>query len=131
MEETKVNEVKEVKQKPKKELFAISFKTDNLMENRDIKEIMLGKVITRINKDTKEEKTEIGIYELRVNSQVSLNFYFKLLVENDFSESDFKRIEYQDLISKIGSKGTYIDKWLFRGDCLNIKDYVESNLGVK
>lgn len=83
--------------------FLISIKSNNLMENRDIKFLILGK----------KYENKYKIYELRVNSMVNSRFYYNLMVGGDFSESDFKEIDYVNLQDKIISQKSNITDYIF------------------
>jgi hypothetical protein len=104
------------------EYFLISIATDNKMENRDIKNLILGKYGTY----KKDDKEVVGfrIYRLRVNSMVNEEFYFNLLKGGDFSDTDFKEVEFDNLKSEILSSISTVKKCLFSRGCEDLQNYI-------
>ena len=121
MEEEKIEE------EQKTEYFLMLLKTNNLFENRDMSDLILGKYGTF--KD-KENKKKIGyrIYQIKVNSMVNVNFYYKLLLGGDFSDSDFKEVEIDRLKTGILSRKSSVKKWLFNGVCGGLENYIKEIL---
>lgn len=96
--------------------FLISFNTDNFKENKDIAVILLGKHILKTFENGKTEK-EFRIYKLKVNSGVRDTLYFNLLLEDDFSNTDFKVCKLQDLKNYILNNKSMLRNNLFDNDC--------------
>lgn len=127
--EEEIEEVKEeVKnKKPHFEYFAILFGTDNLVENKDINELWLGKY-GKVKIDD-EEKLVYAVYKLKVNSMVNIKFYYKLLVEGDFSNSDFKITDLDEIKTSILSRKAVIKKAVFTRGLADLKNYIREILG--
>lgn len=104
------------------EYFTILMKTNNKLENKDTNDLILGKYDTKNN--------TYKIFKLKVNSGVSINFYHKLLLEDDFCNSDFKEIEIDTLKSQILSSISRVKKWLFNGVCGDLENYINENFGA-
>ena len=121
MEEEKIEE------KQKTEYFLILLGTNNLFENKDMNDLILGKY--GVFKD-KENKEKIGyrIYQIKVNNMVNVNFYYKLLLGGDFSDSDFKEVENDRLKTGILSRKSSVKKWLFNGVCGGLENYIKEIL---
>jgi hypothetical protein len=104
------------------EYFLISMATDNRVENRDIKKIILGKYGTY----KKDDKEVVGfrIYKLRVNSMVDEQFYFDLLKSDDFSDTDFKEVNFDELKSEILCSFSTVKKCLFSRGCEDFENYI-------
>ena len=118
-------EKKEEKQKT--EYFLILLGTNNLFENKDINDLILGKYGVFKDKDNKE-KIGYRIYQIKVNNMVNINFYYKLLLGGDFSDSDFKEVEIDRLKTGILSRKSSVKKWLFNGVCGGLENYITENL---
>lgn len=105
------------------EIFAILFKKDNKKVYGGYNKLMLGKIV-------KNEKGEnkIGIYSLDVNSNVNIKYYYTLLKEGDFSNSNFKVIELEELKKNIENKKDMILKAMFSKKDNEIKDFVKNLL---
>lgn len=104
------------------EYFTILMKTNNKLENKDTNDLILGKYDTKNN--------TYKIFKLKVSSSVSINFYHKLLLEDDFCNSDFKEIEIDTLKSQILSSISRVKKWLFNGGCGDLESYINENFGA-
>ena len=118
-------EKKEEKQKT--EYFLILLGTNNLFENKDINDLILGKYGVFKDKDNKE-KIGYRIYQIKVNNMVNINFYYKLLLGGDFSDSDFKEVEIDRLKTGILSRKSSVKKWLFNGVCGCLENYIKEIL---
>ena len=118
-------EKKEEKQKT--EYFLILLGTNNLFENKDINDLILGKYGVFKDKDNKE-KIGYRIYQIKVNNMVNINFYYKLLLGGDFSDSDFKEVEIDMLKTGILSRKSSVKKWLFNGVCGGLENYIKEIL---
>lgn len=118
-------EKKEEKQKT--EYFLILLGTNNLFENKDINDLILGKYGVFKDKDNKE-KIGYRIYQIKVNNMVNINFYYKLLLGGDFSDSDFKEVEIDRLKTGILSRKSSVKKWLFNGVCGGLENYIKEIL---
>lgn len=103
------------------EYFTILMNTDNKLENKDTNDLILGKYDI-------ENKT-YRIFKLKVNSGVNIGFYHKLLLEEDFCNSDFKEIEIDTLKSQILSSISRVKKWLFSGVCGDLEKFIIENFG--
>lgn len=114
-------------EKQKTEYFLILLETDNLFENKDMNDLILGKYGTFKDKDNKE-KIGYRIYQLKVNNMVNIKFYYKLLLEGDFSDSDFKEVEIDRLKTVILSRKSSVKKWLFNGVCGGLENYIKEIL---
>ena len=121
MEEEKIEE------KQKTEYFLITLKTNNLFENKDMSDLILGKYGTFKDKENKE-KIGYRICQIKVNSMVNVNFYYKLLLGGDFSDSDFKEVEIDRLKTVILSRKSSVKKWLFNGVCGGLENYIKEIL---
>lgn len=121
MEEEKIEE------KQKTEHFLILLETDNLFGNKDMNDLILGKYGTFKDKDNKE-KIGYRIYQIKVNNMVNVNFYYKLLLGGDFSDSDFKEVEIDRLKTVILSRKSSVKKWLFNGVCEGLENYIKEIL---
>ena len=121
MEEEKIEE------KQKTEYFLILLETNNLFENKDMNDLILGKYGVFKDKDNKE-KIGYRIYQIKVNNMVNVNFYYKLLLGGDFSDSDFKEVENDRLKTGILSRKSSIKKWLFNGVCGGLENYIKEIL---
>ena len=121
MEEEKIEE------KQKTEHFLILLETDNLFGNKDMNDLILGKYGTFKDKDNKE-KIGYRIYQIKVNNMVNVNFYYKLLLGGDFSDSDFKEVEIDRLKTGILSRKLSVKKWLFNGVCGGLENYIKEIL---
>ena len=121
MEEEKIEE------KQKTEYFLILLGTNNLFENKDINDLILGKYGVFKDKDNKE-KIGYRIYQIKVNNMVNVNFYYKLLLGGDFSDSDFKEVEINRLKTGILSRKSSVKKWLFNGVCGGLENYIKEIL---
>lgn len=121
MEEEKIEE------KQKTEYFLILLGTNNLFENKDINDLILGKYGVFKDKDNKE-KIGYRIYQIKVNNMVNVNFYYKLLLGGDFSDSDFKEVEIDRLKTGILSRKSSVKKWLFNGVCGGLENYIKEIL---
>ena len=121
MEEEKIEE------KQKTEYFLILLGTNNLFENKDMNDLILGKYGVFKDKDNKE-KIGYRIYQIKVNSMVNINFYYKLLLGGDFSDSDFKEVEIDRLKTGILSRKSSVKKWLFNGVCGGLENYIKEIL---
>ena len=121
MEEEKIEE------KQKTEYFLILLETNNLFENKDINDLILGKYGVFKDKDNKE-KIGYRIYQIKVNNMVNVNFYYKLLLGGDFSDSDFKEVEIDRLKTVILSRKSSVKKWLFNGVCGGLENYIKEIL---
>lgn len=121
MEEEKIEE------KQKTEYFLILLETNNLFENKDINDLILGKYGVFKDKDNKE-KIGYRIYQIKVNNMVNVNFYYKLLLGGDFSDSDFKEVEIDRLKTGILSRKSSVKKWLFNGVCGGLENYIKEIL---
>ena len=121
MEEEKIEE------KQKTEYFLILLETNNLFENKDINDLILGKYGVFKDKDNKE-KIGYRIYQIKVNNMVNVNFYYKLLLGGDFSDSDFKEVENDRLKTGILSRKSSVKKWLFNGVCGGLENYIKEIL---
>ena len=74
-------------------------------------------------------KIASDIYEaLKVNNMVNVNFYYKLLLGGDFSDSDFKEVENDRLKTGILSRKSSVKKWLFNGVCGGLENYIKEIL---
>ena len=118
-------EKKEEKQKT--EYFLILLGTNNIFENKDMNDLILGKYGVFKDKDNKE-KIGYRIYQIKVNSMVNVNFYYKLLLGGDFSDSDFKEVEIDRLKTGILSRKSSVKKWLFNGVCGGLENYIKEIL---
>lgn len=118
-------EKKEEKQKT--EYFLILLETDNLFGNKDMNDLILGKYGVFKDKDNKE-KIGYRIYQIKVNNMVNVNFYYKLLLGGDFSDSDFKEVEIDRLKTGILSRKSSVKKWLFNGVCGGLENYIKEIL---
>ena len=123
MEEEKIEE------KQKTEYFLILLETNNLFENKDMNDLILGKYGVFKDKDNKE-KIGYRIYQIKVNNMVNVNFYYKLLLGGDFSDSDFKEVEIDRLKTVILSRKSSVKKWLFNGVCGGLENYIKEILEV-
>ena len=123
MEEEKIEE------KQKTEYFLILLETNNLFENKDMNDLILGKYGIFKDKDNKE-KIGYRIYQIKVNNMVNVNFYYKLLLGGDFSDSDFKEVENDRLKTGILSRKSSVKKWLFNGVCGGLENYIKEILEV-
>ena len=121
MEEEKIEE------KQKTEYFLILLETNNLFENKDMNDLILGKYGVFKDKDNKE-KIGYRIYQIKVNNMVNVNFYYKLLLGGDFSDSDFKEVEIDRLKTVILSRKSSVKKWLFNGVCGGLENYIKEIL---
>ena len=121
MEEEKIEE------KQKTEYFLILLGTNNLFENKDMNNLILGKYGVFKDKDNKE-KIGYRIYQIKVNNMVNVNFYYKLLLGGDFSDSDFKEVEIDRLKTGILSRKSSVKKWLFNGVCGGLENYIKEIL---
>ena len=121
MEEEKIEE------KQKTEYFLILLETNNLFENKDMNDLILGKYGVFKDKDNKE-KIGYRIYQIKVNNMVNVNFYYKLLLGGDFSDSDFKEVEINRLKTGILSRKSSVKKWLFNGVCGGLENYIKEIL---
>lgn len=121
MEEEKIEE------KQKTEYFLILLGTNNLFENKDMNDLILGKCGVFKDKDNKE-KIGYRIYQIKVNNMVNVNFYYKLLLGGDFSDSDFKEVEIDRLKTGILSRKSSVKKWLFNGVCGGLENYIKEIL---
>ena len=111
----------------KTEYFLILLGTNNLFENKDINDLILGKYGVFKDKDNKE-KIGYRIYQIKVNNMVNINFYYKLLLGGDFSDSDFKEVEIDRLKTGILSRKSSVKKWLFNGVCGGLENYIKEIL---
>lgn len=114
-------------EKQKTEYFLILLETNNLFENKDMSDLILGKYGVFKDKDNKE-KLGYRIYQIKVNSMVNEKLYYKLLLEEDFSDSDFKEIEIDRLKTVILSRKSSVKKWLFNGVCGGLENYIKEIL---
>lgn len=73
-----------------KHLFAILFRRKDA-GSKDYNKIMLGKCINN----------QYGVYIFNVNKNISIKYYYKLLAENDFLQSDFKKISLENLVGMV------------------------------
>ena len=73
-----------------KHLFAILLRRKDA-GSKDYNKIILGKCIDN----------QYGIYTFNVNKSINIKYYYKLLAENDFLPSDFKKIPLENLINII------------------------------
>lgn len=121
MEEEKIEE------KQKTEYFLILLETNNLFENKDMNDLIFGKYGVFKDKDNKE-KIGYRIYQIKVNNMVNVNFYYKLLLGGDFSDSDFKEVEIDRLKTGILSRKSSVKKWLFNGVCGGLENYIKEIL---
>ena len=121
MEEEKIEE------KQKTEYFLILLGTNNIFENKDMNDLILGKYGVFKDKDNKE-KIGYRIYQIKVNSMVNVNFYYKLLLGGDFSDSDFKEVEINRIKTGILSRKSSVKKWLFNGVCGGLENYIKEIL---
>ena len=121
MEEEKIEE------KQKTEYFLILLGTNNIFENKDMNDLILGKYGVFKDKDNKE-KIGYRIYQIKVNNMVNVNFYYKLLLGGDFSDSDFKEVEIDRLKTVILSRKSSVKKWLFNGVCGGLENYIKEIL---
>ena len=121
MEEEKIEE------KQKTEYFLILLETNNLFENKDMNDLILGKYGVSKDKDNKE-KIGYRIYQIKVNNMVNVNFYYKLLLGGDFSDSDFKEVEIDKFKTVILSRKSSVKKWLFNGVCGGLEYYTKEIL---
>ena len=121
MEEEKIEE------KQKTEYFLILLETNNLFENKDMNDLILGKYGVFKDKDNKE-KIGYRIYQIKVNNMVNVNFYYKLLLGGDFSDSDLKEVENDRLKTGILSRKSSVKKWLFNGVCGGLENYIKEIL---
>ena len=121
MEEEKIEE------KQKTEYFLILLETNNIFENKDMNDLILGKYGVFKDKDNKE-KIGYRIYQIKVNNMVNVNFYYKLLLGGDFSDSDFKEVENDRLKTGILSRKSSVKKWLFNGVCGGLENYIKEIL---
>ena len=121
MEEEKIEE------KQKTEYFLILLETNNLFENKDMNDLILGNYGVFKDKDNKE-KIGYRIYQIKVNNMVNVNFYYKLLLGGDFSDSDFKEVEIDRLKTGILSRKSSVKKWLFNGVCGGLENYIKEIL---
>ena len=121
MEEEKIEE------KQKTEYFLILLETNNLFENKDMNDLILGKYGVFKDKDNKK-KIGYRIYQIKVNNMVNVNFYYKLLLGGDFSDSDFKEVENDRLKTGILSRKSSVKKWLFNGVCGGLENYIKEIL---
>lgn len=100
------------------EIFAILFK-----KNKTYNKLLLGK----IGKD-KNGTERIGIYTLEVNNTVNLKYYYKLLKEGDFSNTNFKIIDYVDLQEILKNEKNKIIKAIFQKKDSKIKLFLKNLL---
>lgn len=100
------------------EIFAILFK-----KNKTYNKLILGK----IGKD-KNGLKKIGIYTLEVNNTVNLKYYYKLLKEGDFSNTNFKIVEETDLEKLLENKKDKILKAIFSNKDSKIKLFLKNLL---
>ena len=120
-------EEEKIKEKQKTEYFLILLETNNLFENKDMNDLILGKYGVFKDKDNKE-KIGYRIYQIKVNNMVNVNFYYKLLLGGDFSDSDFKEVEIDRLKTGILSRKSSVKKWLFNGVCGGLENYIKEIL---
>ena len=109
--------------------FIISQKENNLFENKDNVNLILGKCeVIGIEKDGTmiSKQKRYRIFQLRANSGVDINFYYKLLVEKDFSDSDFKKIYYEDLKNLI--KKEYVVSSIFSDESMELNKYIKEKI---
>lgn len=112
--------------------FVISLKTNNLLENKDLVELILGKkekVKTIDNTGVESFGIVYKITILRANKCVDLGHYSTLLKENDFNESDFKSITASDLKDLLLEKNKNISKILHK-NCSKIVEYIKEIRGI-
>ena len=69
------------------EIFSIMLKKD-----KNNNKLILGKF-----GKNKEGQEKLGIYELVVNNTVKTEYYFRLLKEGDFSNTNFRIITFEEL----------------------------------
>lgn len=100
------------------EIFAILFK-----KNRTYNKLMLGKV----GKD-KNGTERMGIYTLEVNNTINLKYYYTLLKEGDFSNTNFKIIEETELEKLLENKKDKILKAIFSNKDSKIKLFLKNLL---
>lgn len=100
------------------EIFAILFK-----KNKIYNKLLLGK----IGKD-KNGIERVGIYTLEVNNTVDLKYYYKLLKEGDFSNTNFKIIDYVDLQEILKNEKNKIIKAIFQNKDSKIKLFLKNLL---
>lgn len=100
------------------EIFAILFK-----KNKIYNKLLLGKV----GKD-KNGIERVGIYTLEVNNTVDLKYYYKLLKEGDFSNTNFKIITYEDLQKILEDRKNRIIKAIFQNKDSKIKIFLKNLL---
>ena len=120
-------EEEKIEKKKKTEYFLILLGTNNLFENKDMNDLILGKYGVFKDKDNKE-KIGYRIYQIKVNNMVNVNFYYKLLLGGDFSDSDFKEVENDRLKTGILSRKSSVKKWLFNGVCGGLENYIKEIL---
>lgn len=114
-------------EKQKTEYFLILLGTNNIFENKDMNDLILGKYGVFKDKDNKE-KIGYRIYQIKVNNMVNVNFYYKLLLGGDFSDSDFKEVEIDRLKTVILSRKSSVKKWLFNEVCGGLENYIKEIL---
>lgn len=111
--------------------FVISSKTDNLLENKDLIELILGKREKyKVVDTTGIERMKIGykIYILRANKSSNIKAFGDLIKEGDLSENDFKKITLNDLKELLLQKNKNITKVL-HSNCKEIVDYIKEIRG--
>ena len=105
--------------------FIISQKENNLFENKDTVEIILGKceIIGILeNEEIISKRKQYRTYQIRANSGVDINFYYKLLLSGDFNNTDFKKIHYEDLKKLI--KKEYVISSIFSDEKMELNKYI-------
>ena len=120
-------EEENIEEKQKTEYFLILLGTNNLFENKDMNDLILGKYGVFKDKDNKE-KIGYRIYQIKVNNMVNVNFYYKLLLGGDFSDSDFKEVKIDRLKTGILLRKSSVKKWLFNGVCGGLENYIKEIL---
>lgn len=98
------------------EIFSIMLKKD-----RNYNKLILGKFC--INEKGQEK---LGIYELVVNNTVKVEYYFRLLKEGDFSNTNFKIITFEELENII--KENQVIKVIIGNQEEKIKDFFKKLL---
>lgn len=102
--------------KDNEEYFLVRLRTDEMLQNRGLCELYLGKY------KTDEKKYYLTI--LKANKKLKVSTYFSLLTDNALSSTQFEEISLDKIKEKLEKNQNMLQCFKFKG-CEELKQWVK------